>query len=154
MSTFEKAITCKEGHVIFAEGEPSQFLYIVKSGEVGIFKEKNGRLFPISTIGPKDFIGELSMFSEGQRTASAIAMQETELCLVKKSDIRQVLKNCPDWVTNIMITIADRLRSTTILLREHRIADDMSQTGANLTTENLAQYWNSIQEYKHRKGLS
>lgn len=154
MDNFEKPVTFKKDHIIFAEGSPSQFLYIVNYGEIGIFKENNNRLFPISTIGPKDFIGELSMFTEGVRTASAIAMENSELYLIQKTHVRQVLKNCPKWVTNIMLILAERLRSTTLLLREHHITDDMSEMNQKLKPENLAKYWKLLQDYKKKKGLA
>ena len=38
-SQFEKPIVFKKGKVIFVEGEPSAFLYVIVSGEIMIFKE-------------------------------------------------------------------------------------------------------------------
>ena len=143
-----KKVTYEAGQVIFAEGEPSLHLCIIKYGEIGIFKEKNGMVILVSVISSKDFIGELSIFDEGTRSASAVALSQSEVHLINKSSIQEVLKSCPDWVSNIMTTISDRLRSTTTLLREHRIADDIHETGINLTTEKLSSYWKSIKEYK------
>ena len=151
-SNFDDPVQFKKGKVLFAEGEPSSFLYIVLSGEVRIFKENKSRLIPISVIKEKDFIGELSMFNDEPRSATAIATEQTEVMIIKKAEIRKVIKECPDWVTNIMVTLSDRLRNTVDVLREHRIEDDM-QEAKPLSDQDMAEFQKSIEEYKTRRGL-
>lgn len=153
-SNFDKPVAFKKGQVIFAEGEASSYLYIVISGEVRIFKETKGKLMPITVVGPKDFIGELSMFNDEPRSATAIATKDSQLMLIKKSDIRKVLRSCPEWVSNIMITICDRLRSTVEVLREHKIVDDLGN-GNNepLSPQDLKEFQNGVASYRSRRGL-
>lgn len=151
---FDKPIKYKKGQVIFAEGEASSFLYIVISGEIRIFKEEKSRLIPITTVGPQDFIGELSMFNDEPRSATAIATKDSELMIIKKSDIRKVLRSCPEWVSNIMITISDRLRNTVEVLREHRIIDDLNPGNSTPVSEqDLATFQGSVESYRSRRGL-
>lgn len=151
-SNFDKPIKYKKGHVIFAEGEASSFLYVVVKGEIIVFKEDKSRLIPISVVGEQDFIGELSMFSDEPRSATAIASVDTEVLMIKKTDIRKVMKLCPEWVTNIMITISDRLRHGINILQEHRISDDNS-SAQDISPAETKEYMNSIKEYKSRRGL-
>ncbi len=153
MASFDKPVDYKEGTVIFAEGEPSSFLYIVASGEIRIFKEDKDRLIPISVARSKDFIGELSIFSDEPRSVSAIATSETTVIMVKKSDIRKVIKECPDWVSNIMITLSDRLRGSIDMLREHRIVDDITDPGGDVDAKTEKEFKKSIDEYRKRRGL-
>lgn len=153
-SNFDKPMNFKKGQVIFAEGEASSFLYIVISGEVRIFKEQNSKLMPISVVGPKDFIGELSMFNDEPRSATAIATKETTLMIIKKTDIRKVLRSCPEWVSDIMITISDRLRSTVEVLREHRIVDDLHPEEVQpLSGQEIKTFQSSVSDYRSRRGL-
>ena len=153
-SNFDKPVGFKKGQVIFAEGEASSYLYIVVSGEVRVFKENSGKLMPITIVGPKDFIGELSMFNDEPRSATAIATKDnTQLMIIKKSDIRKVLRACPEWVTNIMVTISDRLRSTVEVLREHRIVDDINTTNDQLGPEELKGLKENVEAYRSRRGL-
>lgn len=152
-SNFDKPVSFKKGQVIFAEGEASSYLYIVVKGEVRVFKENSGKLMPITIVGPKDFIGELSMFNDEPRSATAIATQDTELMIIKKSDIKKVLRSCPEWVTNIMITISDRLRSTVEVLREHRIVDDIKTDAEQLGPQELKELKENVEAYRSRRGL-
>ncbi len=154
VDNFDKPVSFKKGQVIFAEGEASTYLYIVAKGEVAIVKEGKGRVSPISTVSTQDFIGELSMFNDEPRSATAIALSDCELVLVKKTDIRKVLRDCPDWVTNIMVTISDRLRSTVDVLREHRIVDEIqSSHGTTINDNDLASFSKNVDEYRKRRGL-
>lgn len=153
-SNFDKPVAFKKGQVIFAEGEASSYLYIVVSGEVRIFKETKGKLMPITVVGPQDFIGELSMFNDEPRSATAIATKDSQLMLIKKTDIRKVLRSCPEWVSNIMITISDRLRSTVEVLREHKIVDDIGAGGHEpVAPQDLKEYQKSVESYRSRRGL-
>ena len=153
-SNFDKPVAFKKGQVIFAEGEASSYLYIVVSGEVRIFKETKGKLMPITVVGPQDFIGELSMFNDEPRSATAIATKDSQLMLIKKTDIRKVLRSCPEWVSNIMITISDRLRSTVEVLREHKIVDDIGAGGHEpVAPQDLKEYQISVESYRSRRGL-
>src|ERR1700761_8374581 len=60
------------GHVIFAEGEPGDRLYIIQSGKVKLGrKSPDGRENLLAIMGPADMFGELSIFDPGPRTSSA-----------------------------------------------------------------------------------
>lgn len=152
--SFDKPVQFKKGQVLFAQGEASSFLYIVASGEVGIFLDDKDKLTLLNTVSEKDFIGELSMFSDDKRNATAIALTDSSLVVIQKADIRKVLKMCPEWVTNIMLTLTDRLRNTVDVLREHRVVDEMqSAAKRTLSADEIANFQKVVKEYKTRRGL-
>lgn len=146
-------IQFNKGAVIFTEGEPSTYLYIIKSGEVRIVKKDKDRLTPITILKERDFLGELSMFSNNPRNATAIATSDTELIMVKKSDIKKVLNKCPDWVSDIMQTISSRLRDSDELLREHKIIDDKYESQNVLSPEEEVICKKAIDDYCKRMGI-
>jgi CRP/FNR family cyclic AMP-dependent transcriptional regulator len=62
---------------VFAEGEPADRLYIINSGKVKIsHRSPEGREHLLAIMGPPDMFGELSMFDDGPRTASATTLTE------------------------------------------------------------------------------
>lgn len=150
---FKDVVLVKKGTVLFHEGEPSSFLYIIAKGKIAIIKEDGGRIHPLAEIGEKSFIGELSMFSEEHRNASAIAKEDTEVFMIKKSDIKKVLKNCPDWVTNIMLTLTDRLRDVDELMREHRVTNNELETEYEIHPEEQKSIKKALENYRSRRGL-
>ncbi|PIK14543.1 cyclic nucleotide-binding domain-containing protein [Halobacteriovorax sp. JY17] len=147
---FSDVIKIKKGAVLFHEGEKSNFLYIIAKGKIQLIKEDDNGIHPLASIGEKNFIGELSMFNDEKRYASAIALEETEVYMIKKTDIRKVLKECPEWVTNIMVTLTDRLRDVDELMREHRVSDSDI---ANLSSGEQKDMRTALKEYRGRRGL-
>jgi len=152
-SNFEQAVTYKAGSVIFAQGEPSNYLFLVDRGEVKLIKEDGHRFMLLSIIKEKSFLGELSMFSDDLRSASAIAVNDTTVYMIKKSEISKVLKDCSNWVSDIMVTLCDRMRSTIDILSEHRIVDDNLGFGGELLPEEESSFRKSLDDYKQRRGL-
>lgn len=150
---FKDAIVLKKDAVLFAEGEASSFMYIIAKGKVGILKENDGKLMPLAVVGEKKFIGEMSLFNDEKRSATAIALEDSEVFMIKKSDIKKVLKNCPEWVSNIMVTLTDRLRDVDELMREHRVFDEALIEKFELNPSEQKVVLGSIEEYKKRRGL-
>jgi len=150
---FKDLVHVKKGTVLFHEGEPSSFLYIISKGKISIIKEDGGRIHPLAEIGEKSFIGELSMFNEENRNASAIAKEDTDVFMIKKSDIKKVLKNCPEWVTNIMLTLTDRLRDVDELMREHRVTNNALENDLEIHPEEQKNIKEALESYRSRRGL-
>jgi CRP/FNR family cyclic AMP-dependent transcriptional regulator len=152
-SNFDNLVTHKEGSVIFVEGEPSTYLYIVKTGAIRIVKEDKDRIIPISLVRQKDFLGELSMFSDGPRSASAIADKDTEVMVIKKKDIKKVIKECPAWVSQIMETLCNRLINSVDMLREHRIVDDELSIGNEIQPQEEVNIKRALDDYRSRRNI-
>jgi CRP/FNR family transcriptional regulator, cyclic AMP receptor protein len=151
---FDEAVKLKKDQVLFVEGESSAYLYIVVKGKIRIIKETDSKLIPISVIGNKSFLGELSMFSDDPRSASAVALEPSEVIMIKKSEIRKVIKDCPPWISEIMQTLCDRLRGGLDILREHNIVDGSTDEDNVLTQEQSNSITESIKAYRTRRGLS
>jgi CRP/FNR family transcriptional regulator, cyclic AMP receptor protein len=153
-SKIEEVVKLKKDQVLFVEGESSAYLYIVLKGKIRVIKETETKLISISVIEDKSFIGELSMFSDAVRSASAVAMEETEVIMVKKSDIRKVIKDCPVWISEIMETLSSRLRGGLDILREHNIVDSSNENNNILNNEQAITIKNNIEAYRKRRGLN
>ncbi len=149
-SHFKDIIKLKKGQVLFVEGEASAYLYIIVQGKVRVVKENDSELIPISVVGDKSFLGELSMFSDEPRSACAFAIEDTDVLMIKKSEIKKVIKSCPLWVSEIMETLSNRLRSSIEILREHKIVEE----DESFDPAELKKMTASIQDYRERRGLN
>ncbi|MET4801249.1 cyclic nucleotide-binding domain-containing protein [Bradyrhizobium sp. LB11.1] len=68
------------GATVVAEGEPGRSMFIVKSGRLAVSKRANsGSVVPISTLGPGDFFGEMTLIEMQNRSATVIAASPTVL---------------------------------------------------------------------------
>jgi CRP-like cAMP-binding protein len=84
------------GQVLFTEGEPSDHLYVIRSGRVRILvQSRHGDEMTLSILGPGDTIGELSMIDGQPRSASAEAISAAELVTLPAGDVRAALRADP-----------------------------------------------------------
>lgn len=143
--------TLKKGSVLFVEGEPSTYLYIIKTGSILILRDDNNRITPLANIGAKQFLGEISIFTDETRTANAIVTEESQVYLIKKSDIKKVIRDCPDWLSEIMETLCDRLKHASDVLREHKITTDGQVLNVDSTQEKA--YLEALSKHRSARGL-
>lgn len=75
-------INFANGDTIFNEGDPSNHFFIIFSGQVAITQELGSGSRELSRLGEGDLFGEMALLvSEGLRSASAVALADTD-CLV------------------------------------------------------------------------
>lgn len=118
------------GQSIFVEGDPCDGLYVIQSGQVKIFKTSpNGReqILAIEEAGRS--IAELPVFDGGDYPASASAISESTLLLVRKKDFQSLFLEHPDVGLKVLKVVGSRLRAMVNLIDElsfssvrHRLA--------------------------------
>lgn len=115
----------KKGDIIFNEGSVAEELYIIKSGEVLITREKeNNEIIDVARFISNEYFGELSLLIHNPRTATAVAGKDTTLLTfpLKGFDFREVLEKHPEISARILhkflATIAGRIRNTNKLISE------------------------------------
>ena len=75
-----REVTLGAGEFLFRQGEPSDLVYLIQSGEIEILREKSdGEEEHVTVIGPGGYFGELGPMLNLPRSASARALQPTVL---------------------------------------------------------------------------
>ncbi len=92
------------------EGEISDHLYIVKEGSLKILKVKNGIRTILSIIRQGEAYGEIGLFNEAPRSASAIANEDCEVYVIKRSSLKKLLMNIPEITYNFLEIFSEKLR--------------------------------------------
>jgi CRP/FNR family cyclic AMP-dependent transcriptional regulator len=101
------------GHVIFAEGEPGDRLYIIISGKVKIGRRyPGGRENLLTIMGPSDMFGELSIFDPGPRTSTATTITEVRAASMDRDALRAWISDRPEIAERLLRVLARRLRRT------------------------------------------
>ena len=118
--------TYQDGQPVFLTGEPGNALYIVESGEVVVQKqEEYGPVIDFARFIQGNSFGELDMFTETDREASAYASGETRLLVFPKKGtlFAEVLKEHPELsariLHKILVNIAVRIRGANALVKEN-----------------------------------
>ncbi|NBX16940.1 MAG: hypothetical protein EBR09_06195 [Proteobacteria bacterium] len=102
----------KPGELLFREGEASNGVFIVRGGDIDVYREKDGETIVLATMHAGDVIGTLSLFSHDSRTASARAKSAAQVIHVDFATIDGSFKNLPVWVQAVIKDSVARLKST------------------------------------------
>ncbi|MCK6601367.1 MAG: Crp/Fnr family transcriptional regulator [Bacteroidetes bacterium] len=114
--------TFDTGYVLFRENLiVGQIMYVVLSGSVEITKkDHSGKDNTIAVVGPGACIGEMSLFEQEKRSASAIIKERAELLVMPKYNFDRMLQSRPNETIKILLNfikmMSQRLRDTTAKL--------------------------------------
>lgn len=106
------------GQTLFQAGEPGESLFIVRSGEVELFiKDTAGQRIVLNIAREGDMFGEVSLLDAGPRTATAIALTDTELLVLDRDDLLLLFQKKPDAALHMLAAMSGMTRKADQLLR-------------------------------------
>jgi len=110
--------TVGAGQIIFNAGEFGDALYIVRSGEVELsVKDTAGQKIVLTNVDKHEIFGELSMLDERPRSATALALTDSELLLLDRDDLLLLFRKQPDAALNMLAALSTMLRKVDRLLQ-------------------------------------
>lgn len=111
----------KKYDFIFNEGTYGDSAYMIDFGKVGIISltNQNDKRKLIATLKKDDIFGEMGLIDNKVRTATAIALEETQVSVISKKTFDYLLKHDPLALRPLIKVLSHRLRNTTNLLQEY-----------------------------------
>ncbi|MDA7617870.1 MAG: cyclic nucleotide-binding domain-containing protein [Verrucomicrobiota bacterium] len=79
------------GGTIMQKDSPSNGLYMLLSGEARVCIKAGGKVQTLAEIKAGNFIGEMSIFTQGARSADVIAISDSHLLFVSTESLRQMM---------------------------------------------------------------
>lgn len=100
---------------VFYQSDPGIALYVIIKGEILITEETDGDRFDLATLSRGDFFGELALLDEEKRSASAVAMKDSQIAVIFKPDLDEFVETYPKEgikiLRGISQIVATRLRN-------------------------------------------
>ena len=97
--------------VIFFESDPGDAMFMIIGGRVKVtILSDDGREIILSILGDRDFFGEMALLDNEPRSATAIAVQETEVAVIHQKDFLSIVEKRPRVAINLLSALSDRLR--------------------------------------------
>jgi len=123
----------KKNENIFKEGDRPTGLICLSAGKVKIFTEGiSGREQIVRLAKPIGFIGFRALFAEENYIASAVAIEDSTVCLIDKESLFKLLKMNPEFSMAIIKYLATELgfsnKRTVTLTQKHirgRLAESL-----------------------------
>jgi CRP-like cAMP-binding protein len=85
--------TFKANEPVIIEGEESEWLYLVKSGQLLVNKKHNENVYEVGSITPGDVFGEASVLYRSLPGAEVRAIDDCELYAIPASIVRQLFES-------------------------------------------------------------
>ena len=105
--------TLKRGARIFAQGDPGDALLGLIAGQVRISATTPaGKEVFLNIMEPGDSFGEIGVLDGEARTASAAALTDCELFVIRRRDLLEALERDPKLATHLIALLCRRLRWT------------------------------------------
>ena len=104
---------------VFREDYPHTVLYIIAEGNIDIILEKNREEeINLVTLTSEDYFGEVGLFTDSQRTASARAASDAVLYAVSQKEFQVFINEHPRTASKILFQFAGKLSKD--LIRTNR----------------------------------
>lgn len=102
------------GTTLFHEGDFGDCMYMVVTGRLDILKRVvEGTDKIIAALGVGQYVGEMSLLTGAQRSATVRAVEDTEVLEIDQQAFTQLLHDQPQVGLELMQQMAHRLRETT-----------------------------------------
>jgi CRP/FNR family transcriptional regulator, cyclic AMP receptor protein len=101
------------GQVMFNAGDSADAAYIIIEGEVEISVPTPSGPIVVNSLGKNDILGEIAIFGDVPRTATAKATSKLETLKISKDMFIKVVRENPDAAIELIKILAGRLANTT-----------------------------------------
>jgi CRP-like cAMP-binding protein len=112
------------GDIIFHKGEPGHEMFVLLKGRVEIIDETPAGDRTLAVLAPGETFGEMAFFEKKERSAKAVAMDDSVVLALDEDNIERLLTKSVaiKLLFNLARMLSHRLRETNILLaraKEH-----------------------------------
>jgi CRP-like cAMP-binding protein/HEAT repeat protein len=106
-------ISFEDDAVIFREGDFGDTLYVVVSGRVGLERIAEGKsqsVARLATLESRQYFGEMSIFDQAPRSATAIAIGRPLLLSIRREPLIALVEGDPSLALELIGVLSQRLR--------------------------------------------
>lgn len=108
----------ERGRILFLEGNPAEFLWVVKRGEVRLYKASpNGRLITLENLRPGEMFGAVSALDQDRYTASAEVVVGGTAWILPRRVMLKLVAEVPNVAIEILVVASRRLHDAHERLR-------------------------------------
>lgn len=99
-----------KGHIIYKEGQSSNEAYIIKQGSVSLYRVAANKRINLGVLRPGQIFGEMGVITEEKRSATAEALEYTEVIVLDQNLLHTLLLKSPRPVQIITTYLVERVR--------------------------------------------
>ena len=97
------------GAVLFEEGQPGDYMYVVQEGEVEIRRQVGESDRVLAVLPPGEFFGEMAILNARPRSATAVVRTASRLLVIDGTTFEAMLRARPEIALRMIKALASRL---------------------------------------------
>ena len=106
------------GDIILREGDPSDVVYKIVSGDVEVFKEQNGQKIVLGVMKAGEFLGEMGVVDDEPRSASARAKNQVSMIIYEEEEFFRLISRDGSSAERMILRLCERVRTLSRKLAE------------------------------------
>jgi len=132
----------RDNLIVLAEDE-GDTLFVIVEGQVKVsIISEDGREIILAILGKGEFFGEMSLLDGKPRSATVIAVENTELLALRRVDFLRLIERLPELAVKLLASLTARLRkadrkieSLALMDVSGRVASVLLQIGEEIGAE-------------------
>jgi CRP-like cAMP-binding protein len=123
----------QKNNMILMEDEFGDTFFIIASGSIKITRvSEDGREVILAMLGEGEFFGEMSLLDGETRSANAIAIEESDVLILKRHDFLLFLERFPRIAISLLTEMAGRIRKSDQQIESLSLSDAEHRIGITL----------------------
>jgi hypothetical protein len=99
-----------KGEPIFTEGDVGAELFVVAEGEIRVHLDHEGHEVTLARLGPSMVLGEMAVFDDQPRSASAVASENTTVRVLRRDRLQAIVYEHPEVLLEFVKNLSQRIR--------------------------------------------
>ncbi len=138
--------TYSAGQTIFKEGDHAEEMFIIHQGQVNISKRARNAEQVLATLRDGDFFGEMALFTDSPRSATATVASESVILRIDKKSFDYMINNNTSFAINMIRKLCERLRNA-----DNQISELLVFSRETRVLKAMSGYWN-VEGHKDASG--
>jgi len=119
--------TFPAGTVLFKEGDSGREMYVIQAGKIKISKKVRNEEQTLAVIGAGEFFGEMAIFNNKPRSATATVLEECKVLVVDPRTLEAMIKGNTEIAVRMIKKLAARLQEADDQIESLMLKDSNSK---------------------------
>lgn len=130
-----KPVSLHAGEALMKQGEPGDTAYVVLAGGFEIRKQSGPSVIKVDVRNPGEIIGEMALLSNAPRSATVVAVEDSETLCVSQEAFENLLSTSPSATMAVLHWVMARLSQNESLLHQQEKMAALGTMSAGLAHE-------------------
>lgn len=98
-----------KGQTVFHDGESGGYAYLIRSGKIALTKSIKGTKQAVAQMNPGQILGEMAIITGEPRSATAEAIEPSELLIIDQEAFQTVLRKSTPFIKALINQLISRI---------------------------------------------